>query len=164
MTRPVIEPRSPRPLVNTLPTRPISRFSCSQLKRMQNMEKRILEVKHTRNISYLEAKKLVKNSVITTYANVAKLTNNSTQNQRIIHYKMINLIKELKTLIELLRESLTLDLVQPHAKPDPMKNLYLQTNKAKDPKKQSIPTLTLIVIVGMLIKLDYNKSPPLTPK
>ena len=34
------------------------------------MEKRVLEVKHTKNISYLEAMKLVGNSVVTTtYAN-----------------------------------------------------------------------------------------------
>ena len=72
-------------------------------------KKRILEVKHTKNISYLEARKFIENSLsTTTYANIAKPTNNSTQNQGMMtHFNMINLIKELKTLLELLRESLT---------------------------------------------------------
>ena len=47
------------------------------------MEKRISEIKHTKNISYLEVKKLVKRSIVTTtYANIAKPTKNSTQNPR----------------------------------------------------------------------------------
>ena len=76
---------------------------------MRIMEKRILEVKHTKNISYPEATKFIENSLATTtYANIAKLTNNSTQNQGMMtHFDMINLIKGLKTLLELLRESLT---------------------------------------------------------
>ena len=46
------------------------------------MEKRILEVKHRKNISYLEANKFIENSLATTtYANIAKPTNNFTQNQ-----------------------------------------------------------------------------------
>ena len=72
-------------------------------------EKRILEVKHAKNISYPEARKFIENSQATTiYANIAGPTNNSTPNQRMMtHFDMINLIKELKILLELLMESFT---------------------------------------------------------
>ena len=92
---------------------------------------------NTKNISYPEAKKLVRNSVVTTYTNVAKPVNNPTQNQGMTHHQMINLIKELRILIELLRESLTNLTTNTHAEPDPKKNLQLQTNKTEDPKKQT---------------------------
>ncbi len=50
---------------------------------MERKKERILEIKHTKNISYSKARKIVKNDVVTiTYANVAKLTKNSTENQR----------------------------------------------------------------------------------
>ena len=74
-------------------------------------KKRILEVKHTKNIFYQEARMFIENSLATTtYANKAKPTNNSTQNQGMMtHLDMINIIKELKTLLdELQRESLTI--------------------------------------------------------
>ena len=103
------------------------------------MKKRILQVKHRKSISYLEARKLVENSVVTiTYANVAKPTNNSTQNQGMTCHEMI--IKELKTLIELLREILTNLTIKPHAKPDPKKNLQLQTNEADPPQSNQTKT------------------------
>ena len=81
-------------------------------------EKEILEVIYRKNISYPEARKLVENSVVTTtYANIAKPANNSTQNLGVTHHEIINLIKELKALIELLRESLTNLTTKPHAEP-----------------------------------------------
>ena len=102
------------------------------------MGKRILEVKHTENISYPQARKLIENSVVSaTYANVAKPVNNSTKNQEMIHYEMINLIKELKTLIELLRESLTNLISKPHTEPDPKKNLQLQINETEYQKNSN---------------------------
>ena len=59
-------------------------------------EKRILEVKHTKSI-YSETRKLVKNSVVTTtYVNVAKLLNNSIQNQGMTNYEMIDVIKKME--------------------------------------------------------------------
>ena len=65
-----------------------------------------------------------------TYANIAKPTNNSTQTQGMMtHFDMINLIKELKTLLELLRESLTNLTTKPHAGPDLKKNLHPQQRK-----------------------------------
>ena len=68
-------------------------------------------------------KKQVKNSIITTtYANVAKPMNNSTQNQRMTYYEMINQIKVLKMPIELLRENWTNLTNKPHIKPDSKKN------------------------------------------
>ena len=72
-------------------------------------EKRILEVKHTKNISYSEVRKFIKNCLVTTtWANIVQPTNNSPQNQGMTpHFDITNLIKELKTLLELLRESLT---------------------------------------------------------
>ena len=103
---------------------------------MEKKKERILEIKHTKNISYSKARKFVKNDVVTiTYANVAKLTKNSTENQRMTYYKMINLIKELKTLIELRREKLTDLTTKPHAEPNPKKNLQLLTSEAEDLKK-----------------------------
>ena len=91
--------------------------SLSRFQRMWIMEKRILEVKHTKNISYSEARKFIENSQATaTYANIPKLTNNSTQNQGMMtHFDVINLTKKLKTLIELLKESLTDLTTKPHA-------------------------------------------------
>ena len=70
----------------------------------------IIEKKNIRkNISYPKAKKFIENSLATTtYANIAKPTNNSTQNQGMMtHFDIINLIKELKTLFELWRKNLT---------------------------------------------------------
>ena len=66
-------------------------------------------MKHSKSISYPEARKFIENSLaITTNANIAKPINNSTQNQEMmIHFDMINLIKELKTQLELLRENMT---------------------------------------------------------
>ena len=107
------------------------------------MEKRILEVKHTKNISYLEATKFIENSLaITIYANIVKPTNNSTQNQRMMTpFDMINLIKELKTLLELLRESLTNLTTKPHAELDPKKNFHPHKNQNK-PNKNSTQSTT----------------------
>ena len=62
--------------------------------RIMEKRKKILEVKHTKNISHLEARKFIENSLATTtYENITKPTNNSTQNQRMMtHFDMINLI------------------------------------------------------------------------
>ena len=100
-------------------------------------EKIILEVKHAKNISYPKAKKFIENSLATTtYAKIAKSTNNSTQNQGMMtHFDMINLIKELKTLHELLREGLTNLISKPHVEPDQKKKLHPHSNKAEDQKK-----------------------------
>ena len=111
--------------------------SFSRFKRMWIMEKRILEVKHTKNISYSEARTFIENSLATTtYANIVKPTNNSTQNRGMTpHFDITNLIKELKTLLELLRESLTNLTTKLHAGPDPKKNLPPHSNKTEDPQK-----------------------------
>ena len=105
---------------------------------MQIMEKkRILEVNFTKDLSYLEARKFIENTLATTtYANIAKPTNNSTQNQGMMtHFDMINLIKELKTLLELLRESLINLITKLYAEPDPKKNLHPHSNETEDPPK-----------------------------
>ena len=74
----------------------------------------------TQRISHTWRKeKLVENFIVTTDANVAKPMNNPTQNQGMIHSKMINLIKELEIQIGLLRESLTNLTTKPHIEPDP---------------------------------------------
>ena len=149
-----------------------------QIPRMQIMEKRILEVKHTKNISYLEARKFIENSLATTtYANIAKPTNNSTQNLGMMtHFDMINLIKELKTLLELLRKSLTNLITKPHAGPDPKKNLHPHSNETEDPQKinqtKTQPKQQAPSILPSLQnpnnlppkKLDNTESPLLTPK
>ena len=49
------------------------------------------------------------------------------------HFEMINLIKELKTLLELLRESLINLTTKPHAELDPKKNLRPHSNETEDP-------------------------------
>ena len=100
-------------------------------------EKRILEVKHTKNISYPEARKFIEKSLATTtYANIVKPTNNSTQNQRMTpHFHITNLIKELNTLLELLRESLTNLTTKLHTGPDPKKNLHPHSNETEDHPK-----------------------------
>ena len=65
-----------------------------------------------------------------------KPTNYSTQNQGTTpHFDITNLIKELKTLLELLRESLTNWTTKLHAGPDPKKNLHPHSNETEDPKK-----------------------------
>ena len=51
------------------------------------------------------------------------------------HFHITNLIKELNTLLELLRESLTNLTTKLHAGPDPKKNLYPHSNETEDPKK-----------------------------
>ena len=140
------------------------------------MEKRILEVKHTKNISYLEARKFIENSLATTtYANIAKPTNNSTQKGMMTHFDMINLIKELKTLLELLRESLINLTTKPHAEPDPKKNLHPHSNETEDPQKTNqtktqpkqqapgIPPVTTKPNNLPPKKMDNTESLPLTP-
>ena len=140
-------------------------------------DKRILEVKHTKNICYPEARKFIENSLATTaYANIAKPTNNSTQNQgMMIHFDMINLIRELKTLLELLRESLINLTTKPHAEPDP-KNLHPHSNETEDPSKtnqtktqpqQQAPGIPPITTKPNNIppkKLDNTESTPLNPQ
>ena len=100
-------------------------------------KKRILEVKHTKNISYPEVRKFTENSLpTTTYANIDKLTNNSTKNQGMMtHFDMTNLNKDLKTLLELQRESLINLKTKSHAGPDPKKNLHSHSNEAEDSQK-----------------------------
>ena len=106
---------------------------------MEKKKKKILEVKHTKNIFYPEARKFIENSLATTtYATIAKPTKNCTQNQVMMtHFDMINLIKELKTLLELLRESLTnlTTKLDNYAGPDPKKNFQPHNNETEDPKK-----------------------------
>ena len=51
------------------------------------------------------------------------------------HFDITNLIKELKTLLELLRESLTHLTTKLHAGPDPKKNLHPHSNETEDPPK-----------------------------
>ena len=111
--------------------------SLSRFQRMRTMEKKKKDVKHTKNISYPESRKFIENSLATTtYANIAKTTNNSTQNQGMMtHFDMTNLIKELKTLLELLRKNLTNLTTKPHAGPDPKKNLYPHSNETEDHPK-----------------------------
>ena len=82
-----------------------------------------------------------------TYENIAKPTNNSSQNQGMMtNFDMINLIKELKTLLELLREILTNLTTKPHAEPGP-KNLLPHSNEKSKQKfnpnklQASLPSL-----------------------
>ena len=134
------------------------------------MKKRILEVKHTKNISYLVVRKLVENSVVTTtYAKVAKPTNNSSQNQGMTYYKMTNWIKELKTLTELLRENLTKLTSRPHAETDPKKNLQPQNKEDKHLKNKRNKNSTQTTNFKQPYnhprkKLDINENPLLFPK
>ena len=51
------------------------------------------------------------------------------------HFDITNLIKELNTLLELLRESLTNLTIKLHAGPDPKKNLHPHSNETEDPKE-----------------------------
>ena len=51
------------------------------------------------------------------------------------HFDLINLINELKALLELLREGLTNLTTKPHAEPDLKKNFYPLNNETEDPKK-----------------------------
>ena len=51
------------------------------------------------------------------------------------HFDITNLIKELNTLLELLRESLTNLTTKLHAGPDPKKNLHPHSNETEDPQK-----------------------------
>ena len=143
-------------------------------------KKRILEVKHTKNISYPEARKFIENSLATTtYANIVKSTNNFTQNQGMTpHFDITNLIYELKTLLELLRESLMNLTTKLRAGPDSKKNLHPLSNKTEYPKKinqtitqpkqQQTPSIPPITTKPNNLppqkKLDNTESPPLTPQ
>ena len=91
------------------------------------------------------------------------------------HFDMKNLIKELKTLLELLRESLTNLTNKLHAGPDP-KNLYPHINKTEDTKKinqtitqpkQQAPGILPITTKPNNLppkKLNNTESSPLTPQ
>ena len=81
--------------------------------------------------------RFIENSLATTtYANIVKPSNNYTQNQGMTpQFDITNLIKELNTLLELLRESLTNLTTKLHAGPDPKKNLQPHSNKTENRKK-----------------------------
>ena len=93
-----------------------------------------------------------------------------------IHYELTNLIKELKILLELLREKLTNLTTKPHAERDPKKNLQPQTNEAEDPPQKKNKDSNQIATNfwhpyyhnktnnPWPKKLDKNVSPLLTPK
>ena len=94
------------------------------------------------------------------------------------HFDITNLIKELKTLLELLRESLPNLTTKLHAGADPKKNLHPHSNETEDPKKinqtitqpkqQQAPGIPPITTKPNNLpppkKLDNTESPPLTPK
>ena len=84
-------------------------------------------------------RKFIENSLATTtYANIVQPTNNSIQNQRMTpQFHIINLIEELNTLLELLRESLTNLTTKLHAGPDPKKNLHPHSNETEDLKNKT---------------------------
>ena len=128
------------------------------------IEKRILEVKDTKNISYPEARKFIENS-LATYVNIAKPTNNSTPNQGMMtHFDMINLIKELKTLLELLRESLTNLTTKFPAGPDPKKNLHPHSNETEDPKDKPNKNSTQTTTSSRHTSHHYKTQQSLTKK
>ena len=122
------------------------------------------------------SRKLVENSIETIYASAAKPTNNSAQNQGITYYEMINLIKELKTLLELLRENLTNLTTMPLIEADPKKNPRLMKLKIpkNEPNKNTTQTTTnpkhsyypyqTSYSSSPQKKMDNNESPPLTLK
>ena len=58
------------------------------------------------------------------------------------HFDMTNLIKELKTLLELLKESLT-NLTKLHAGLDPKKNLHPHSNETEDKKNKNSTQTTI---------------------
>ena len=104
---------------------------------MWNMEKRILKVKHTKNISrgkevswkFCSQNNLCKCSLTYKQLN-PKLRNDLLQNDKFNeNWKH--------------KERLTNLMNSPHAEPDPKKNLYLQTNKDEDPKNKPNKNLTL---------------------
>ena len=87
------------------------------------------------------------------------------------HFDKTNLIKELKTLLELLRESLTNLTTKLHAGPDPKKNLHPHSNETEDPKKIN-QTITnsrhpshqyKTQQSSFKKKLDNTESPPQPP-
>ena len=92
------------------------------------------------------------------------------------HFDMINQIKELKILLELLRESLTNLTTKPHAGPDPKKNLHPHSNETEEPQKinqtntqpkqqsPGIPPINTKPNNLPLKKLDNTESPLLTPE
>ena len=144
-----------------------------QIPKKVNYGKKNIRSKTPKNISYLEVRKFIENSLATTtYVNIAKLTNNSTPNQGMMtHFDMINLIKELKILLELLRESLTNLTTKPHAEPDPKKNFHPHSNKTDNPKKQTNQTKNFRhpshhykTQQSPTKKLDNTESLPPTPK
>ena len=74
---------------------------------MEKRKKRILEVKHTKNISYPEAKKFIENSLATTtYANIVRPTNNSAQNQGILPLSYNESNKRIKDLSQSIKRKL----------------------------------------------------------
>ena len=86
---------------------------------MRIMERRILEVKHTKDIPYPEARKFIENSLATnTYANIPKPTNNSTQNQGMMTHSN----KRIENTTWIARGKL-----------DQLNNLVPHSNEAKDP-------------------------------
>ena len=135
------------------------------------MEKR---KKNTRSKTH---QKYILTLATTTYANIVKPTN-STQNQGMTHhFDITNLIKELNTLLKLLRESLTNLTTKLYAGPDPKKNLHPHSNETEDPQKinqtitqpkqQQTPGIPPITTkpnnLPQKKKLDNTESPLLPP-
>lgn len=70
-------------------------------------KKKISSIKHTKYISYLEARRIFESSQnASTYANIARMTNNSIQKQETTQNNLSDLVEELRSLTEILKKNL----------------------------------------------------------
>ena len=114
----------------------------SQLQKIGAPQNKMYQIswnKTYKNISYPEAMKLVENSAVTTYANVAKPTNNTTQNLG-MQDDIPN--KRTENTNRMTKRKLFQPDNQLHTEQGPKQNLQLQTNKAEDmpPTKKQTKT------------------------
>ena len=99
------------------------------------MEKRITEIKYTRNISFPEARKIKRTQKQPSYVYATKKRNEKKEDKKQKQEELNKLINELKNLIEILK-MITKEIIKEHILTVPDKYERHNQNQEKSPKQR----------------------------
>ena len=99
---------------------------------MWNVEKRITEIKYTRNISFPETRKIEQTQEQPSYACVTKKGNKEKEDTKPKQEEVNKLINELKNLIEILK-MITKEMIKEHISTVPDEYVAHNQNQGKKP-------------------------------
>ena len=106
---------------------------------MWNVEKRIMEIKYTRNIPFPEARKIVEQTQeLPSYAYVTKIGNKEKEDTKQKQEELNKLINEVNNLIEILK-MITKETIKEHIStvPDECEAHNQNQEKIPSPKKKN---------------------------